>query len=373
MLALVRTYGSLELVGTSRVLVGPQSDAGELLEYAQSHLWETSGNGHWRSPLTVQFEGPLPEHLYRALGALVERWPEVEVYAYGGAEPSLAWLRHMPKLEHLSLNSYRVEGFDALADVPGLRSLGLRETLGPRPSISVLAKLPELEDLSIEGHARGFEAVAELPKLRYLSLYASRVSRLDAIAGATRLEFLSLSYGKVHDFTPLIGLPALRGLAIWQTRGMTTANLSGLAELPALEALDLGAMRTVDSLAPLRGRPASTLRYLLMEGMAGLRDYADIAELRALEEIGVWGKGPVITDVSPLLTAPNLQAIVMEPPLPEDQATRLVNRFRGRDLMVNKTWKRESAQGIRVHWRAGPSDMLHASTHVRQWVGTGQT
>lgn len=373
MLALVRTYRSLELVGPAQVLVGPQSEVGDLREYAPSHLWETSGDGHWRWPLTVQFEQPLPEHLYRAIGALVERWPEVEVYAYGDAEASLAWLRHMPRLEHLTLNSYRLERFDALAEVPGLRSLSLPETLKSRPSLGVLAHLPELEELRIEGHARDFEAVRELPKLRSLYLYASRVAGLEAIAGATRLELLSLSYGRIHDFASLRGLPTLRGLAIWQTRGMTAEDLSALAELPALEALDLGAMRGVDSLAPLRGRPASTLRYLLMEGMAGLGDYADIAELHALEEIGVWGKGPVITDVGPLLAAPGLQAVVLEPPLPEDQAIRLVSGFRGRDLMVNKTWERKSSQGVRVSWRAGVGDMLRASTHERHWVGPRHT
>jgi hypothetical protein len=358
----------LELVGQSQVLVGPDTGAGDLREYAEAHLWETSGNGNWRRPLTVQFEQPLSEGLYRSIGALVERFPEVEVYAYEHAEPTLAWVRHMPKLEHLSVNLPRVASFDAIAEAPGLRSLSLPDTLGRRPSLSVLAELPELDDLAIAGQARDFEAVATLRKLRSLSLYASRVPDLEAIAGATGLELLSLSFGRIRDFTPLTGLPALRGLAIWQTRGMTTEDLSAFAELQSLEALDLGAMPAIASLAPLRGRPASTLRYLLLEGMSGLRDYADIADLHALEEIGVWGKGPAGTDIGPLLAAPNLQAVLLESQVPEDQAHRLVGHFRGRDLMVNKTW-RSSEQGARVGFRAGPLDMLHASVHERQWVG----
>jgi hypothetical protein len=360
---------SIDVVGGSLVEVLPTSDPDELHAYAEAHLWELSGNRQWRSPLTLQFAQSLPDVLYRSIGALVLQHPDIEVRAYDHADASLGWLRHMSATEHLSIDLPGAQGFEPLEEVPELRTLSLGGTLGPARSLAVLTKLPRLEELALEGHGRGFEAVATLPLLRSLSLYASRVQNLESLVDATRLELLSLSFGRVRDFAPLANLPSLRGVAIWQSRGMTAKGLAGIGELPALEALDLGAMRTVETLNFIGGRAAESLRYLLLEGMAGLHDWDAVAGLTALEELGVWGKAPVDLDIGPLLAAPNLDVVVLEQRIPEAQADRLAEQFRGRYLAVNEHSRSTSERDIRVGWRSGTVDMLRTSVHGRQWVG----
>ncbi|GAA2751875.1 hypothetical protein [Amnibacterium kyonggiense] len=360
---------SLDLVDEFLIEVLPTSDPDELLAYGDTHPWELSGNRQWRSPATVQFAQSLPDELYRSIGALVERRPDTGIRAYDGADGSLSWLRHMPAAAHLSIELAHAERFDPLEDVPQLLTLSLGGTLGASGSLGVLTKLEKLQELALEGHAKGFDAVAALPQLRSLSLYASRVPSLEPLRGAVRLELLNLSFGRVRDFSAIANLPSLRGVAIWQTKGMTAGNLAGIGELPALEALDLGAMRTVESLDFLRGRAAGSLRYLLLEGMAGLTDWNAVEHLSVLEELGVWGKAPIEADVGPLLAAPRLDVLVFEQTVREEQAVRLTKDFRGSHLAVNKHERLRSDGDIRVGWRSGTVDMLRTSVHCRQWVG----
>ncbi|RIX31003.1 leucine-rich repeat domain-containing protein [Amnibacterium setariae] len=284
---------ALRLESEEYVEVAPDTSIDELLAFVEAHHRVDGRAGQPAQGLRVQFDEPLPAHLLRAIGDAVEAFPEVEVYACGRADADLAWTALMPRVRHLSLSTARTESFAPLADLVDLRALSLPETLSRRPSLAPLAALAALEELGIAGHERGFEVVADLPALRHLGLYASRVADFEALAGHPALEAFSFGFGRVRDLAPLARVPHLRALRFWRVSRFEDEHAEALGDLAGLESLALADQPRITDLAPLTRAPAPTLRSLELDGLHGLRSAAFLAGLPALEELLVLDSGAV--------------------------------------------------------------------------------
>ena len=149
---------------------------------------------------------------------------------------------------------------------------------GPAPiSLAPMARFPNLESLSVGDGAKAehFGAVGACARLRELRLAEVEADDLRWLAGATRLELLSLGRGPAR----LEGLEALAMLRHLSQGGEGVRSLAPLAGLEHLEEVHLAVAPDAD-LAPLGRLPA--LRVLSLSGAPDLATLPPIPTLRRL-------------------------------------------------------------------------------------------
>lgn len=304
-------------------------------------------------PLRLQFDVPLPDDVLAAAADALRRHPEVELRAYGrDVDPELGWLEGFEHIEHLSIELWNTTSFDVLARFTGLRSLGLGETKSKRPSLGFLPELSQLEDLWLEGHDKDFGAVAAVAQLRRLALRVPRAKSLDPLRGHSGIEVFSMDFGGIRDVSPLADMPNLRALELYQVRTLDTGDLDSLGECAALEVVSLGALRNVERVRALARRPAETLRLLTLERLTGLATLADLRACTRLEELGLYESRPADRRLDLLLECPNLNRLVTGDKYPDDQVEALRTGFRGDTLVLRGDAIRGDLADVRVRWRA---------------------
>ena len=315
-----------------------------------------------RRPLRLQFDVPLPDAVLAAAADVLRRHPDVELRAYGRqVDPGLGWLSGFEHVEHLSIELWNETDFDVLAGFTSLRSLALGETKSKRPSLAFLSELEHLDDLWLEAHDKDFEAVGELPSLRRLALRVPRTKSLDPLRGHASIEVFEMDFGGIRDLSPLADLPALRALQLYQVRKLDTDDLESLGECGSLEVVSLGALRNVESLRALARRPAETLRLLLLERLTGLTTLADLKSCTQLEELGLYESRPADRRLDVLLECPRLNRFVADDTYPPDQLEALRTRFTGDTLVVRGDGAvRGDLTDVLVRWRAPVKGLLAA-------------
>ena len=109
--------------------------------------------------------------------------------------------------------------------------------------IAALPLLPELDRVNVDPYldlaalpGDPWHSLAQLPKLRRLSLSENRLHDLSPLTRLTNLRELVLAGTAVTDLTPLVGLPALRAINLHRT---AISDLAPLRALPALDRLIL--------------------------------------------------------------------------------------------------------------------------------------
>jgi hypothetical protein len=310
-------------------------------------------------PLRLQFKEMPRDAVLSAAADALARHPETELRAYGfGVDPTLEWLSGFEHIEHLTVDLIDVTSFDALARCKRLRSLDLGETSSRRPSLAFLRELPRLEHLFIEGHDKDFEAVGDIPGLRSLALRVCRAKSLDALRGHASIEVLAMEFGGLRDLTPLADLPRLRGLELYQVRKLDTDDLDPVAECKALEAVSLGALRNVDSLRALAGGPRETLRLLTLEGLTGLETLADLTRCARLEQLGLYDSRPADRRLDVLLECPSLKGLIVGDVYPQEQFDAIASGFSGESLRFGGETVRGGDDDLRVEWRTRVVDQL---------------
>ncbi len=170
--------------------------------------------------------------------------------------------------------------------------------------LAPLARLPELETLSLSSHAVDDEAlrsVSSCPKLKSLSVsWSSRVS--DAgVANLARLKTLSdlrLHWGEGLTDESLRHLSALSGLKtlrLWGAGKLTDGGLEPLSKLTGLEDLTLSHSTSWTAAGLAKLETLRSLRVLTL-GYAPVDDETlkTLGRLPALEEI--WLRGLEVTD-----------------------------------------------------------------------------
>ena len=317
-------------------------------------------------PLRLQFDEPLAPAVLSATAATLKRHPEVTLRAYGReVDPSLAWLHGFEHIEHLRLELWNATSFAILADFTRLRSLSLGQTASTRPSLGFLRRLPTLSVLSVEAHARDFEAVGELASLRRLTLRAPRVKSLDALRGHAGLEVFAMSFGGVRNLTPLAEIPKLRGLQLYQVRKLDTHDLDGLAGCERLEAVSLGALRNVGSLHGLARGAREALRFLTLERLTGLATLEDLAQCVRLEQLGLYETRSADRRLDVLLGCQALDRLVVGDAYSKEQVQALETGFRGATLWLRGEHGWGALDDVAVRWRAPVHTMLGVEEAAR--------
>lgn len=180
--------------------------------------------GHYRSHFDAAVLRHLPEVRNLAVDCLARIANEDEI-------------GKLPKLERLSLGVFELDRPDFLnsLDLARLTRLSLSETRKRNIDLAPLAGCRALEELLVNGHAKGIAAIAGLPALRKLTLSAfAKRNGLDFVAGIPALADLTLILGGRPALDDLASA-TLETLQILRVRGVET--LGDLARLPALTAL----------------------------------------------------------------------------------------------------------------------------------------
>lgn len=304
-------------------------------------------------PLRLQFDVPLPDGVLAAAAEALRRHPDVALRAYGrGVDPGLGWLSGFEHVEHLSIELWHATSFDVLAGFTRLRSLSLGETKSKRPSLGFLRELKALDDLWLEAHDKEFEAVGELPSLRRLALRVPRAQSLEPLRGHANIEVFEMDFGGIRDLSPLIDMPSLRALQLYQVRKLDTDDLDPLGDC-ALEVVSFGALRNVENFRALARRPAETLRLLNLDHLAGLTTLADLRACRRLEELGLYEARPADRRLDVLLECPSLNRLVAPDSYPADQLSALRAGFTGDTLVLRGHGAVRGDLGdVLVRWRA---------------------
>ncbi|NIH78771.1 hypothetical protein [Amycolatopsis viridis] len=295
-------------------------------------------------------DAPLPAPVLAAAAEAIAVHPGVALHLLGEADPTQ--LRQFRHVRELALDLPHATAFDVLAEFTGLRDLRLGRTDSTKPSLAFLGELTNLVTLSLDEHGRDFEAIAGASSLRHLALRSPRVKTLEPLRGHPALETFAMDFGGIRDLTPLAGIPTLRGLALFQIRGL--ADLGALADCVNLEAVSLGALKHVPGLQALAGHPA--LRFLILELLRGLDTLAPLATCERLEQLALFDSRPADRRLDVLVPAPSLRHALIGDPYPPDQVDALRERlrtlhYRGENL-------RGDSSTLRVHWRTPVTDLL---------------
>jgi Leucine-rich repeat (LRR) protein len=208
----------------------------------------------------------------------------------------------------VSLELYELptqEDFDTIVELPWLRELSVgsqaREELPDLRSLDALAKLPDLESVSIYGasHIDDIGVLASLKKLRIIRLDNLRARSLEPLRGLAALEGVYLYSAAVSDLAPLVG-KNLRSLHISRS---DVRNLAALAQIPGL--VHLG-MRGVDA------EDISVLRSLTLLDDLDIADnrIKDLAPLSSLTRLSrLVASKNAITKLDPISRLPRLGLI----------------------------------------------------------------
>jgi len=235
----------------------------------------------------------------------IELWRELA----SGAEPP-PWL---PLTRHLRLE--HGDDLDGVERMPWLTSLDLTDFRG---SVGQLRELPALRWLAIGSIGIDAETLGALtqletlrlvqpqywipldelelpPGLRALDIRHSDIATLDGLAQVPALQRLDLVDNKqLSDVAALAGLPALEWLSIVDCTRV--ADLSAIAGLTGLRCLYLRGLDRLEHLPPLDRLTA--LRDLGLGGRE-LHDLGPLSALSALEGLAVYGL-PRVGDLAPL-------------------------------------------------------------------------
>jgi serine/threonine protein kinase/Leucine-rich repeat (LRR) protein len=247
---------------------------------------------------------------------------------HGNPIADLTPLAGLNKLEHLELNDTPVTNLSPLAGMP-LKTLSLADCHRVQ-DVSVLAKLPSLENLTIPAQVQNIEQLRSLPNLKRLA--HGNLDETPQWPVTTAAEFWS----QFEATKPLRELAASPDIVIKRLRqlpdGMWHLDLDGAAirDLSVLKGAPLAELfvhsTQVDDLTPLKGMKLRGLhlfntRVVDLRPLAGMplaylnlvyTAVSDISPLAGmpLTELKLNGCGK-LTDVSPLKQCPSLQSLTL--------------------------------------------------------------
>lgn len=218
-----------------------------------------------RGHLVVQFSRPeaYPPAILQSLNEacrLTEGHLQVRFYGHYGTQFDAAVLRQLPEtrdlavdclseivneeevgrltnLKCLSLGVFELNRPDLLdtIDLGQLTRLGLSENRKRNIDLSPLSRCGSLEELFVNGHSNGIDAIAGLPQLHRLTLSAyAKMHSLSFISAIANLKELTLTLGGRADIDDLSS-KSIEMLQVLRVRGLAT--LGDLSSLPALAAL----------------------------------------------------------------------------------------------------------------------------------------
>jgi Leucine-rich repeat (LRR) protein len=219
---------------------------------------------------------------------------------FGMRTASLGFLKNNTRLSRLRV-VFPLSSFD-LSDVlgcRGLRSLSLSASPAIAERIHELARLPNLQELSVRGTSLStLERLSIFQSLRTLTLRSCNVGRIERIQIPRRMRRLVLEDCTVDSAypTPIPDgsfLPDLEAL-IW--RGGKLLDVHFLAHLPKLQFLEIEDDESIQDLDALRYVPSGCK--IVIRGSAPVEDESPITSALARgcevqyepsDDLSVWG------------------------------------------------------------------------------------
>ena len=196
---------------------------------------------------------------------------------------NLSGLEHATELELLNLwQNRQISDLSPLADLTKLRSLSLGTNI--ISDLSPLAGLIQLSQLHLGGNQiSDLSPLADLTKLRELGLGSNQISDLSPLVGLKQLNELYLDNNQISDLSPLAGLMQQAPLEFLGLGGNQISDLSPLAGLTRLKKLYLVNNRIQD-VTPLAG--LVNLEKLTLAGNP-VQDVSPLADLIRLVEVDI--------------------------------------------------------------------------------------
>lgn len=202
-----------------------------------------------------------------------ELWEITEFTVPDGVQ-DFSDLALLPYLRKLTIQEQDMVSLEPLSTMEKLQVLTLDGCRFPSEDLSILAKLPELRELSlascglstIEGLTgadhleklnlksntiRNLEAISSMTGLKELNLQHNALVGLEKLSVLTNLEILDISYNSVSSLTPLASCGRLSAL---NADSNQLANLKGVDSLPLLTVLsvDYNSLTDISLLAKCR-------------------------------------------------------------------------------------------------------------------------
>lgn len=270
------------------------------------------------APGTVRCDGKLDERVCRIIGGVtpfvLRELSKGDVLERVTLEVSPAELRRLaalgPKARALRIAVKKDQALDleGLAAFTQLKALHIYIASGSFPDMQVLAKLPDLESLSLRGGTlRGIGSVVGLRNLRKLSLGSlddAAASELPQLGRLVRLEEVSIRTDGLACESAWLGeLSELRSFSISSFRCKDDFDLGALARLPKLQTLFLQGVN-LETLKPLASSPS--LADLHIESTSSTRDLESLASVRSLERLSLSRRG---VDLAPLASFTQLKQL----------------------------------------------------------------
>jgi hypothetical protein len=148
-------------------------------------------------------------------------------------------------------HNLRGRGFEALAQLPALRALSVSCLNVPDESVAVLPTFPSLRELMpMDIPDAGYRHIARCEQLERLVLMYCRDTTdaaTEHVVELPRLKNYFASYTRITDRTPelLATMPSLEILGLSGCAGVTNAGIAALKHAPRLRELSLGGMQRV--------------------------------------------------------------------------------------------------------------------------------
>jgi beta-lactamase regulating signal transducer with metallopeptidase domain len=231
-----------------------------------------------------------------------------EIYLGASAnDEMLQQIGRLPNLKKLHIELARQltsKGFEHLAALPALESLGLYDVLLPEGTLATLARIRSLKELLVVECGMMDADIAPLAictRLTSLSLRGNAITDngLDSIVKLKNLEVLDLgnssSVGSQMQITDrglakLAALTRLKHLNLSSTRlplGFTDKGLSHLSEFPDLESFDVSGFGLSDEALVHMGRCTNLRRLGLHHGGFSDKGMKEIRKLTKLKSISI--------------------------------------------------------------------------------------
>ncbi len=169
-------------------------------------------------------------------------------------------------------------GFERLAELPKLRRLSVRDV--SQAQLEMIARLTRLSELRLFGfHGTDAGPLATLKKLEILSFeWAPKIETLDWLAALAGLRVLVIAdLKRIQDLEAVGRLPRLQFLSVsgGSESVQTVASVAPLARLTKLEELQFIARVADEDLSPLAAMP--WLKQLGLPDLYPVEAYAELA------------------------------------------------------------------------------------------------
>ena len=203
---------------------------------------------------------------------------------------SLSDLKKLPFLTRLTMDGMKFDNLAELGSLSALEELVLSDMTVTDEDLRIIANLPKLKSLTlVQCGLSGISPLAPATGLTYLNLGGNTVRNLSALESMTELKELRLNHNAVTDLTSLSGLQNLEVLDLSFNSITTPAPLSGCTNLREVDLSN-------NLLTDLIGLNSLLALEKLSLAFTGLNDISGLAQNTSMLELDI--SNNELTDIS---------------------------------------------------------------------------